>query len=222
MNININKILDLLNKNKVQEAKDCLIEALLKSENKKDFNLFKNVKKYIKQVDKYRPNLQGVLWKEGKQFIIDGITAFIFDKYVEAFEELPNFRDEDQNIDVFKIFATSYSYENITENDDIILKNIDKYISFCKANGYMEDKTPYIYFNNKVFNANVLKTVVGIMGDELKYTKSEPLHPTQFKTKNITGIALPIRIKEQKDIDKIKEITDKFIETIKEINNGKC
>lgn len=221
MNININKILDLLNKNKIQEAKDCLIEALLKSENKKDFNLFKNVKKYIKQVDKYRPNLQGVLWKEGKQFIIDGITAFIFDEYVEAFEELLNFRDEDQNIDVFKIFITIYGYEDITEKDEIIIKNIDKYISFYKSID-MEDKTPFVYFNNKVFNANVLKTVVGIMGDELKYTKSEPLHPTQFKTKNITGLALPIRIKEQKDIDKIKEITYKFIETIKEINNGKC
>lgn len=216
----IEKLLMLLKDNKLEDLKNILTQELLKCTDKTKANLFKVVGKYLKNADEFRPILRTIQHKNGKQFIIDGFSAYIFDTYVKELEELPNSNEElCMNIDA--ILDKTTRYNNISEEDLMLLKNIKKYISYYKTQDiYKTDdkkKSVIIYFNNKMFDAKMLETTADILGNDLEgcvqINETDWFKSTQIKTQNITAIILPLRVSED-CIKTTKEFTEKFLRNL--------
>lgn len=207
--MNYNKILDLLNNNKIEEAKLAIYEESLKSDSKTKYNLFSAVRKYINRNCEHK-NLNFICWKNGKQFIVNGITAFIFKNYVKEFEQLPNLKDESQCLNIFNVFDGNVKCD---QDDILLLKNLKQYTTYFKLLHSSQDRV-VVYFNNNIFDVKVLQDVINIMGlDGLKYSNSDNLKPTYFETNEIKGIALPLRV----DSLEIKILTENFIKELKEV-----
>ena len=220
-NTQIEKILKLLNENKLKEVKDELITILLKNTDKTKSNLYQSVKSYLKESEKInnsRPVLKTVQQKNQKQFILNGFSAFLFKTYKTELESLENTKDEAICIDIFKIINKLPEYEFITKNDLILLKNIKKYIAFYKnQENYKKSELITVYFNNKIFDVKIIKQVYDIIGDlnNLKITPEKGvLTPTQLENDEILSIILPLRCLEEKKNNTIK-ITQEFIKMIK-------
>lgn len=211
----IEKLLNLLKDNKLDELKDALTTELLKSTDKTTANLFTAVKKYLKNTDNARPVLKTVQHMQGKQFILNGYSAFVFNEYQTALDELPNTTDETQCFNVFQLINSTADYSPLEYNDIIILKNIKKYISYYKLyNNIDRNKSTDIipvFWHDKFFNANLLaETLEFLQPDDLKIAPN--CHHFQLKTNSITAIILPLNITKSDEQQKIIDFTNKFLD----------
>lgn len=226
---NVEKMIKLLDEKEYSELRVLLVGELLSKEDKSRYNLFSAVSKYIKKNVGNR-NLDKVYYYNGKQFIINGYTAFIFNDYIKELDELPNEREN--SINIFNVIDTGeHNYISLSEEDEIIFKNLNKYASYYKTQPiYDKSKSNMILvpFNNKMFNIDILKDAYNIIGkdtdklvisnhyDCLLDDKGNKVitSPTQIKNENITGIILPVRYNEE-EYKKCCQIRDNFI---KELN----
>ena len=217
-NTQIKKMLELLNTNKLEELKNELTHELLAGTDKTKANLFMAVKNYLKQMDNSRPVLKTINHKNGKQFICNGTTAFIFDEYKTELDELPNTTNEDDCLNIFIIIATNLTYETLSDDDKLILKNIKKYTSYYKTKNGTDDNMISIYWNNHYFDVKVLTSVANIIGnkiDELQVAEFE--NKLQVKISDITGVVMPLnqRVMGDDETIKIYNTTASFIAELK-------
>lgn len=222
----ITKLLTLLNENKLDELKKELTQHLLNKSDKPKADLVKAVKNFLNYSYKVngdaRPVLCTVQHKKGKQFIISGYSAFLFDNYIKELDELLNTVDENACIEIYNIINNDAQYSVLTENDMLILKNIKKYIAFYKSQEGYDKKLNRqdVYFNNKVFDAKILAQAVEIMANELdtiQITNNEFFRPTQIKGNSILGIILPLRTTDE-ITSKIINTTNNFLNELKGAN----
>lgn len=211
----IEKLLKLLKDNKLQDLRNELIKELLKSEDKSKASLFNAVKNYLKQAGKTKPILQTVQHKNGKQFIIDGFSAFVFEKWHEELEMLPT-TTEQESLNIFSMINYCSHFEKIDFNDLILLKNIKKYISWQKSiNSENKDALYPIFWNNGFYNAKLLEKVFNIIPINETLELSKQQNMTQLKNNDIIATVLPL-MKTQLNTYKIMEETNKFLDLIKE------
>lgn len=222
----ISKLLTLLNENKLEELRNELTQHLLNKSDKPKADLVKAVKNFLNYSHKIngdaRPTLCTVQHKRGKQFIISGYSAFLFDNYIKELDELANTVEESACLEIYNVINSNAEYSTLTENDMLILKNIKKYIAFYKSQAGYDKKLNRqdVYFNNKVFDAKILAQVVEIMANELdtiQITNNEFFKPTQIKSDSILGVVLPLRTTDE-ITNKIIDTTNNFINELKGAN----
>lgn len=222
----ISKLLTLLNENKLEELRNELTQHLLNKSDKPKADLVKAVKNFLNYSHKIngdaRPTLCTVQHKRGKQFIISGYSAFLFDNYIKELDELANTVEESACLEIYNVINSNAEYSTLTENDMLILKNIKKYIAFYKSQAGYDKKLNRqdVYFNNKVFDAKILAQVVEIMANELdtiQITNNEFFKPTQIKSDSILGVVLPLRTTDE-ITNKIIDTTNNFINELKGTN----
>lgn len=216
----IEKLLELLKENKLEELKTELTSELLRGTDKKSANLFSAIKKYLKHsasINKHRPALATILHHNNKQFIIDGYSAYIFNDYLPELDNLPNTNEETINFDC--ILLKTPEYETIKSNELTLLKNIKKYISYYKLNFNEDEELKkqeyiYIYWNNNCYDARLLEQTANIMNFDNLQISTYGNNQTQLKSQNITGLVLPLRVTDQNKKEIIKNFTSKFLESL--------
>lgn len=209
-NTKILTMINLLKENKLEELKLSLTQELLNSTDKTKANLLATATKYIKGMDNDRPLLKAVCHKNGKQFLVDGATAYIFDTYREELDNLPQ-TEEQNSINIFAVLNSTIEYENMNENDRFMFDNISKYIAYYKAQDfYNKNDNIYVEIGEKCFNAKFIETTKNMLSSESKdllVADCGTTSATQFKANGITAIVLPIR-----DDEKIKEMVKNTME----------
>lgn len=221
-NTKILKIIELLEKNNVDEAKQILQLEILKNEKgSKNCNLVEFVKKYLKR-NKTRPVLQYIQTLHEKQTILDGYTMFIFDEYNKDLEILDKIPEELKNnqFDYEKLLTNqnNYEYENTDEDFKLILKNINKIIAFAKSKDYeIADtfgKFIPIAYNKYFFDAKRLQDVYNVMQnfDNLQINKNNSF--LQLKNEKITAVICPMTLRNECQ-NYVKTFTDDVLNILK-------
>lgn len=87
---------------------------------------------------------------------------------MKELEGLPH-APQENSINFDAILDAKVDYIPINKNDLLLLKNIKKYIAYYKTEHRLTDNKTLIpiYFNNKIFNANMIKTTADILGTDL-------------------------------------------------------
>ena len=218
-NNDIIKLLELANNNEIDKLKDKLTFLLLQSQDKKQANLYKSVEKYLKNSSKLNNGRQvlATLQHYGKQFVCNGFSLCVFDDYVEELENLPTTNDM-ASLNYNAILPKNVVYSELTKQDNIIINNIKKYIDLYKVQEfYNKDngKKIYIEFGNKIFDINILKEIIDIMGaSDLQIADCGNLSGTMLKNSKMTSYIMPIRVfdKTMEFFDKVREFTREFVE----------
>lgn len=207
----IEELLKLLKDNKLETLKYELTTELLKSTDKASANLFTAVKRYLAKTDKSRPVLQTIQNIVGKQFIVNGSSAYIFDKYLPALETLPNTNEEEKCFNIFKLLSTSFeNYTQLDYHDYTILRNIKKYMVYVKSldKNTLNNIVP-VYWNGKLYDAHLLAEAVGIMGlEDLEIAHNNGF--TILRTNSIRGLIMPLNIAKNIE-EKAKQNTEEFL-----------
>ena len=220
-NNEILKVIEMINNNETDKAKEFLKTQLVKTTDKKGYNLLTLVKKYLKEVDNSRPILKMIEHnKDGQQFILNGFTAIKFKQHEATLDILPQ-ADAEQSINIEAIFTTYPEY-TLTEDDCIILNNIDKCIDLIMADKVdKKDKRCYVKLFDKFFDLNVIKNIIKITkgyDEDFRntkfYTSNNKVQLMQIENDKIKAIMLPIRAKDE-DENKITEQTQKIIDALK-------
>lgn len=193
----IEKILELINKNDIINAKQLLQIELLKNSNNKNVKLIDVIKKYFNKMDNSRPVLKTIMIKNNKQFICNGYSMYIFESYIDELDILP--QSTDNVLDYTQIIIKRANYQNIDNYDLKILKNINKIVNYYKQIDGIDKKGQFIIpFANKFYDAKMILELVNIYQnnfDNLKmYKTNDPLQLTQLTNNNITSIIMPVRI----------------------------
>lgn len=216
---NIEKFINLLNENKLQELREELTQELLKSTDKLSADLFTTIKKYLKNTDNAHPLLKNIQHKNGRQFVCDGFTAYIFNTYKKELENLPQVSEQD-SLNIFSILDSNAIYSKINENDLILIQNINKYISLYKTQQWYNKKEEMIVkLANKYFNAEFILTLKKVFDDNLNELEIADLgnnRAIQFKTNDITAIVLPIRVPKHDDFKQFDDFAELFIKQLKD------
>ena len=93
----------------------------------------KKVSKYLKQAGKTRLALGGIQHKNGKQYIVDGNTLHIFNKYYDELDTLPQ-TSAQCSLDYTHFYNFSdYEFHAQGDEDRFLFANIKKYIKYAKA-----------------------------------------------------------------------------------------
>lgn len=229
--LQIEKALNMLKEQKLEDLRLYLQGLYFKSEDNNKVKLFETVKKYLKNTDNTRPILKTIQNSKvlNCQFICDGYTAYIFRNHIKELDELPN--STDGCIAIEQIIRQNQLYSTLKKDEEILLKNISKYIKWFKTlDIYNKDTKVVIYFRDRVFNANYFNELVKITG--LKSLTIQDLdnplrhNALQFDNDEIYGLILPLRFHDKKDktadmqYEEIKNITQQFIENMKNgVNN---
>lgn len=221
-NTKIEKALDLLKNNKLEDLRLLLVGEMLGNSDKRTAKLFDIVNKYIIRAGKNRPSLHNILWRNGKQFILDGYTAFIFRSYISDFNNLPNLRDEDQCLNIYQVFNSQAQYNILPLEDLCIYINIKKYIRYYKQlPEYKKGDTISVFFAGRVFNAVYIELCLDILGtDFIHYNyinrdEDASKQPLQMHNGCIDALVLPI-VPNQDEVVRVKTITNNFIKDLEE------
>lgn len=213
----------MIDKNEGKNAKEFLKTQLVKNADKKGFNILSLVKKIILTKDtKGRQVLRTIQHtKANEQLIIDGFVGIKWKQHEEALDILDQTPAE-LSLQIDQIFRTMPVYE-LTENDKIVLANIDKFVDLSMAEKIdKKDKRCFAYLFGKYVDISVIKNVIkiGLAYDDnfenTTFTTDEEITTAiQFENNNIKAIVLPCRFNEEADQIKIKEQTQNFIGIIK-------
>lgn len=224
-NNEILKTINLINENKFDEAKQFLQEQLLKSQDKKEYNVVKLVKNIIGQKDlaKTRPVLANINFtpdSEEKQFICDGYVAVKWKEYEKSLDILPQHKGDTININ--QVF---FKGEKIKPNgnDETILNNLDKVINYLKSNTKNKNAKFIVVLFDRVFDLKVIANVVKIVQNydsKITFTqKDEGFNtPIQLENNNVKAIILPVRCVENSDFEEHKNNTENICNMIRENN----
>ncbi len=185
------------------------------------------VEKYLKKIqwqDFYgeREVLRKVQHKNGKQFVTNGFTAYIFNTNIPGLETLDNELDENECVNIFACIH-NVEYSKADAETQLLFRNIRKYITKYKQQEfYNKDNRIIVYFNNRFLNAKYVAECFDILGrtkDEFEISDiKKELYPTQIKTKDVTAVLLPIRMNHEEERRSIQQFTERFIAELKNKN----
>ena len=222
-NNDIIKIIDMIDKNEIDKAKDYLKTQLVKSTDKKGYNILSLVKKIILTKETAsRPVLRTIQHtNKGEQVIVDGFVGIKWKKHENAIDIMEQTPCE-MSLQIDQIFRTMANY-TLTENDKIILWNIDKVVDLIMADKtYKKDKRCFVSLFGKHFDLNVIKNVIKIcwsydndFENTTLTTDEEATSPVQLENEKIKAIILPCRILDKEEQEKIDARTQQVIDIIK-------
>lgn len=195
----INKMIDLLNNNKIDDVKKLLQVELLKNNNSKNIKLIDAVKKYLKNADSGRPVLKTVMIKNNTQFICNGYSLYVFNKYIDDLNILDTTDEKTGNvIDYTQIVKSHIDYNDFDDFDSKIYSNIEKIVKYYKTLKNVDKKSLFIIpFANKFFDAKMILETKQIFENDqnIKIYKTEKnTDAIQLKNDKITAVLLPCRI----------------------------
>lgn len=200
------KVLNNLKNMEYDEAISTLTFELLKTEDKNNANLFSQVKSYLNKADKARPILRTIQHKNNHQFICNGYSLFVFNKYIQSLDALAQASDE-QSINYLAILdSKNGSFESLTSEYKFVFENLKKYIDWCKAiNLDKDNKDTFIPLDGRIFDANLLLDFVKLNTDDfdnIKYLKivddvDKHLKPIHLISDSMESLILPYRASEE-------------------------
>ena len=222
-NNEILKVIEMIDDNNNKKAKDYLKTQLVKNTDKKGYNILSLVKKIIitKETES-RPVLRTIQHtNNGEQVIVDGFVGIKWKQHENAIDIMEQTPCE-MSLQIDQIFRTMANY-TLTENDEIILCNIDKVVDLIMADKQnKKDKYCQVSLFGKFFDLNVIKNVIKIC---LAYdndfenttftTDEEATKPVQLENENIKAIILPCRILDKEEQEKIDARTQQVVDIIK-------
>lgn len=218
-NNDIKKLLELANNNEIDKLKDKLTFLLLQSQDKKQANLYKSVENYLKnatRIDKNRVVLSTIQHYNNKQFVCNGFSLCVFENFVSELENLPT-TDSDNSLPYTQLMPKNVNFEYIDTQKNILINNIKKYRDLYKLQDFYNkdsDKRIYIEFGNKIFDTEILKEIIDIMGaSDLQIADCGNLSGTMLKNSKMTSYIMPIRVFDKMEFfDKVREFTREFVE----------
>ena len=224
MNIaDIEKCIKLLNNSQREEAIEflmyCRNNEILKQNGKKTHKAVE-LKKIIDDMKDFRPGLAKIqLTKDGKQFFIDGYMAVLWKEHQDELDGLPiEPYKEGDTLDIRNFILEDYlcDWQDISDNDKILVKNLNKYIRYYKTNKH--DICP-IYIFGRYMDAKMLLRTIKIIGNNVEqYYYSTRISAVMFKcadNENITITLIESQISEQEKQNIINRTND-FIKLLSE------
>lgn len=212
----INNYIKLVKEYKIDELMKTLEydrqQAIMEEKGQK-MKLAPAIKKVLSDKDiASRPVLQSIQHdSNGKQFICDG---FLLIRWNNEQEELNGFPQTptDKSIKADAIIPKVYETQQIelSENDRLIISNINKYVKINKDFGF-------VYVFDKYFSAKLLKKVIDVVGADFnKYyiQDKEPYRPICLFEDEFDGLVMPCRANEELESDTIKR-TNEFLEMLR-------
>jgi len=226
-NNDIIKIIDMIDKNEIDKAKDFLKTQLVKSTDKKSYNILSIVKKIILSKETMtRPVLRSIMHtkSDNKQCICDGFVGVKWKQNESGLDALAQ-TDSADSLDFDRILDNPLPNYTLTDNDKIILANIDKIHELVIADKIdKRDKDCIVYLFGKYCNINVIKNVIKIglaydsnFANTVFMTDNKTRTPILFDNNNVKAIMLPVRTKDESVQTGIKEQTQKYIDMLKSI-----
>lgn len=223
-NEQISKVIEYIKQGNKDDALNVLITELAKGtgDGKKNYNIISLVKNIFKSAGKTRPILQTIQTAEdGKQIITDGFVAVKWESNEELlnnFEKTPR----ENSVKLDGLFRETKQFTP-TENDILIINNIDKAKSLIKAESeYFDKNTIIVKLLGKFFNLSVIENglkMLLVYDQDLKQTKfyTESEQGTRFvlaKNKNISVLMCPYAT-EDKEQPRLEERTEKIAKLLK-------
>ena len=226
-NNDIIKIIDFIDKNEIDKARDFLKTQLVKSTDKKSYNILSLVKKIILSKETMsRPVLRSIMHckSDNKQCICDGFVGIKWKQNESGLDALAQ-TDSADSLDFDRILDNPLPNYTLTDNDKIILANIDKIHELAIAEKIdKRDKDCIVYLFGKYCNINVIKNTVKIglaydsnFADTVFMTDNKTITPILFENNNVKAIMLPIRTKDESEQNDIKDKTQEYINMLKEV-----
>lgn len=226
-NNDIIKIIDFIDKNEIDKARDFLKTQLVKSTDKKSYNILSLVKKIILSKETMsRPVLRSIMHckSDNKQCICDGFVGIKWKQNEGGLDALAQ-TDSADSLDFDRILDNPLPNYTLTDNDKIILANIDKIHELAIAEKIdKRDKDCIVYLFGKYCNINVIKNTVKIglaydsnFADTVFMTDNKTITPILFENNNVKAIMLPIRTKDESEQNDIKDKTQEYINMLKEV-----
>lgn len=219
----IEKSIELLNSLKLDELRELLTferqKSILAGQGKKP-SLLTAVKKFID--DKYlkttRPELAKIQHTEdGKQFIIDGYLAVIWNNEHPELNALPQ-RSAEESSPIYKVLLKPYEQTayHLLPKDKKIIENIEKYCKIYKHKKVGEMLPVWIF--DDYFDAFYLKKFFEIIGtdfDTVYFSGSITRRARTISTDDYSAIFLPMRLLGGKE-EEIKNRTEAFALSLEE------
>ena len=226
-NNDIIKIIDFIDKNEIDKARDFLKTQLVKGTDKKSYNVLSLVKKIILSKDtEGRPVLRSIMHckSDNKQCICDGFVGIKWKQNESGLDALAQ-TDSADSLDFDRIMNNPLPNYTLTDNDKIILANIDKIHELAIADKIdKRDKDCIVYLFGKYCNINVIKNTVKIglaydsnFADTVFMTDNKTITPILFENNNVKAIMLPLRTKDESEQNDIKDKTQEYINMLKEV-----
>ena len=219
----IEKSIELLNSSKLDELRELLTferqKSILVGQGKKT-SLLTAVKKFIDNNDlkTTRPELAKIQHTEdGKQFIIDGYLAVIWNNEHPELNALPQ-RSAEESFPIHKVLLKPYEQTAypLSLKDKMIIENIEKYCKIYKHER-MGAFLPIWIFGD-YFDAFYLKKLFDIVGtdfDTIYFRESITSSARTIYTDDYSAIFLPMRHLGGKE-EEIKNRTDAFVLSLEE------
>lgn len=208
-------------KSELADIKNILVyerQCAIMAESKKKTNVLTAIKKILSDAEKSgRHELSTIQHSaDGRPFICDGYVAIRWNNEIpelQAFEQLPS--DKSLKIaDSIMPNRSQLTEETITDDDKLVLDNLNKYIKLCDR----KQAVVAIKLFNKYYNAVYLKKVFDVIGTDIQtiaYLKKGDEYPNFIYKDNLEAVILPLRINDNEK-PLIDSKTLKFIEALKQ------
>ena len=220
----IEKAIELLKSNNIKELQELLEferQASILNGKGKDVKFATLVKNLLKVNAESRPLLATIMHDEqDRQFICDGYMLARFEQHKEELDGLPQTPYSDNLIKPDRIIIPKHFCEEyiLTDDEQLLLKNLDKYIAIHKTPNARNEIIP-IYIFDRLYNAKLLANFIKITGKFDKvYLPKEHYSPIGVFEQHITAIALPIRVNSNYKDEKTEQMTADFIKKLREKN----
>ena len=143
-----------------------------------------------------------------------------FEQHKEELDGLPQTPYSDNLIKPDRIIIPKHFCEEyiLTDDEQLLLKNLDKYIAIHKTPNARNEIIP-IYIFDRLYNAKLLANFIKLTGKFDKvYLPKEHHSPIGVFEQHITAIVLPIRVKGNFKDETTEQITTDFINKLREKN----
>lgn len=218
----IEKCLNLLNANNLDDLRNLLNyekQASILTAKKGNTKFLPAVKKYLDDknlVENYPDYVSIQHTADGKQFICNGCSLI---KWESHKPELDAFKQTDTNksLPYPDWFSENYF---LSSDDEIILKNLDKYVTFYKDKIILKDRNLRpVTFCNAYYDSKLLKKVFDVIGinsiTEIKtLTRRDGI---KVITADAEAFILGLRLANTGEDVRINEITKEFINKLNEV-----
>ena len=220
----IEKAIALLNSGKWNELNDLLVyereKSILESNGKK-MKLAPAVKKILEKNKENRPILATVMYDEqNRPIICDGFLLVRWNAEQPELKAFPETHGESV-LKADNIIPKMHDCEEriLTENDRLIIENIDKYIKIYNKEK-KQGQLPIELFG-KVVNAYLLRDLIAVIGTDFDrtYTRvygNREYCPDTIYHEDFTAVILPMRLLNDNDKESCTARTARFLEQLKE------
>lgn len=218
----INKYIELANSNitELLRVLEFDRQQAILEEKGKTYKLATAVKKIIdtKELKTTRPALATIMHdNDGKQFICDGYVLIKWNDFQEELNVFPQ-TDSAKSIQVDIILPNEVytTKHELTEDDSLLINNIDKYIKLYKSEKNNNGILPIRLFG-KYYSASLIKKAFDIIGEVKSYNTAEDNDccPIYIYENGIQSVLLPIRIQDEKKREEEERRTQNFLAKVR-------